>query len=39
MLAIDSMPKRAMEASQVAIEIHNSVIEKSQTGNNRGRTV
>ena len=32
MLAIDSMPKRAMEASQVAIEIHNSVIEKAKPG-------
>ncbi len=32
MLAIDSMPQRAMEASQAAIEIHNSVIEKAKPG-------
>jgi len=32
MLAIDSMPKRALEASQAAIEIHNSVIEKAKPG-------
>ena len=32
MLAIDSMPKLAMEASQAAIEIHNSVIEKAKPG-------
>ena len=32
MFAIDSMPKRAMDASRVAIEIHNSVIEKASPG-------
>jgi Xaa-Pro dipeptidase len=32
MLAIDSMPQRAMDASRIAIEIHNSVIEKAKPG-------
>jgi Xaa-Pro aminopeptidase len=32
MFAIDSMPKRAMDATRVAIEIHNSVIEKVRPG-------
>ncbi|MEE4261799.1 MAG: Xaa-Pro peptidase family protein [Desulfobacteraceae bacterium] len=32
MFAIDSMPKRAMDASRVAIEIHDSVIEKARPG-------
>ena len=32
MFAIDSMPKRAMDASRVAIEIHDSVIEKVKPG-------
>jgi Xaa-Pro aminopeptidase len=32
MFAIDSMPKRAMDASRVAIEIHDSVIEKAKPG-------
>ena len=32
MLAIDSMPKRAMDSSLAAIEIHDSVIEKAKPG-------
>ena len=32
MFAIDSMPKRAMDASRVAIKIHDSVIEKAKPG-------
>ncbi len=32
MFAIDSMPKRAMDASRVAIEIHDSVIDKARPG-------
>jgi Xaa-Pro aminopeptidase len=32
MFAIDSMPRRAMDASRVAIEIHDSVIEKAKPG-------
>jgi Xaa-Pro aminopeptidase len=32
MFAIDTMPQRALDASQVAIEIHNSVIEKVKPG-------
>ena len=32
MLAINSMPKRAMDTSRAAIEIHDSVIEKARPG-------
>jgi Xaa-Pro dipeptidase len=32
MFAIDSMPKQAMDASCVAIEIHNSIIHKAKPG-------
>jgi Xaa-Pro aminopeptidase len=32
MFAIESMPKRAMGACRIAIEIHNSVIEKAKPG-------
>ena len=32
MLAIESMPKRAMDTSRAAIEIHDSVIEKARPG-------
>ncbi len=32
MFAIDSMPQRAMDASRVAIEIHNSVLEIAKPG-------
>jgi Xaa-Pro aminopeptidase len=32
MFAIDSMPKQAMDASCVAIEIHNSIIQKAKPG-------
>jgi len=32
MFAIDAMPKQAMDASCVAIEIHNSVVEKAKPG-------